>query len=71
MLKVYVRDMAPEWGYDYKPFKPTGRWKTQIIDDEVTIYLEHQGLIFKKWYDENDVIMQEERIFVNECVNEP
>lgn len=67
MMKMYVRDMAAEWGYTYKKFNPTGRWKVRIVDDYVELYLEHKGWLFKKWYNEDDVILQNEETFINEC----
>jgi len=67
MLKIYVRDMADYWGYRYKDFNPTGRWKILIVDGDVHMYLEHKGWIFSYWYHEEDIIFTETETFINEC----
>ncbi len=67
ILKVYVRTMEAEWGYSYKKFKPTGRWKTVSIIGKVALYVEHQGLIFKEWFEEEDIIFELENICINNC----
>ena len=67
MINVYVREMAAEWGYTYKKFKPTGRWKTRILNGTTKIFVEHNGLIFNSWYAEDDVVFEDIVEYVNSC----
>jgi hypothetical protein len=45
--------------------KPTGRYKlrTYPVTNTKTLYIEHKGLIFKKWISEEDIIFIEDEIF--------
>lgn len=63
-------------GYAYMSLKPTGRWQIEKIfneNDELVdtiMYVEHKGLIFRKWVHENDIRFVEQyvpEIVIVEC----
>ena len=67
-IKLYRKEW--DWGVTLKPFKPTGRWKLEIIDDDKDLYLEHKGLIFKEWVHEGDIVIREEETHINTCTGD-
>ena len=71
MNKIYyiVKDHFPS-GIKYTPLKFTGRWKISFMPytEEPILFLEHQGMIFKKWVSEDDLRLRTERKdFINRC----
>jgi hypothetical protein len=55
-LVPYFIEMEPEWGYSLHLLKPTGKWK--LVNgpyEDNMIYVQHKGLIFKRWIREDDI----------------
>lgn len=71
-LAAYWTFSTAETGRQFIPIRPTGRWKiVNSATDFNTVYIEHQGLIFKRWIPENDIdfrLVESEEIF--ECSQE-
>ena len=43
--------------FSLKPLKPTGKWKIESGPYyENKIFIQHQGLIFKRWISEDDIV---------------
>jgi hypothetical protein len=65
----YIEIFSADWMIDYKPLKPTGRWKIESGPHyENRMFIEHQGFIFKEWISEHRIEFlpaKESRIF--EC----
>lgn len=46
----------------WQRLKPTGRWQIERYDNEAIMYVEHKGLIFRKWVHESDIRFVERHV---------
>ena len=70
MIKEYIK--IPHYYedncfYTYKPLKPTGRWKIEIVNNKRTLFIEHKGWLFKRWIYETNIVIRNEETYINNC----
>lgn len=56
MKSAYIRKYDGYGFVEFKPLRPTGRWKIESGPYyEDALFIEHQGLIFKSWVSSSDI----------------
>jgi len=69
--QIAYRKIDVDYGYDWKPLKPTGKWKLETTphNEDIHLWIEHKGWFFKIWVHESNIEFRNEVIKnVFECV---
>jgi hypothetical protein len=64
----YIKSFE-EYGYSYKPLKPTGRWMIQSGPYfTMKMFIEHKGWLFKRMISEDRIVFKpEQAVSVFDC----